>query len=221
MKSKEFIRGLMAYIKVHYQHPDAVFLKEELKFKQGKYEYAYLAFEHSNIAEGITLHLSVYSKEMAHFSTENPLLCPQPLEPNNVVFVKNSIQCSADYHAPPITSYPHGDAVKLPETEAQAEPIYADVLQHLEQHYIPMIMAFAQANTNVLKQLVLFRYSFHYPALTALFIQQKNNLPPDAPEIQALFEHDDKILAKGFKGGLIFEDNDFDQAIKQRIMQAV
>ena len=221
MKSKEFIRGLMAYIKVHYQHPDAVFLKEELKFKQGKYEYAYLAFEHSNIAEGITLHLSVYSKEMAHFSTENPLLCPQPLEPNNVVFVKNSIQCSADYHAPTITSYPHGDAVKLPETEAQAEPIYADVLQHLEQHYIPMIMDFAQANTNVLKQLVLFRYSFHYPALTALFIQQKNNLPPDAPEIQALFEHDDKILAKGFKGGLIFEDNDFDQAIKQRIMQAV
>ena len=54
MKSKEFIRGLMAYIKEHYQHPDAVFLKEELKFKQGKYEYAYLAFEHSNIACFIT-----------------------------------------------------------------------------------------------------------------------------------------------------------------------
>jgi hypothetical protein len=27
MKSKEFIRGLMAYIKAHYRHPDAVFLK--------------------------------------------------------------------------------------------------------------------------------------------------------------------------------------------------
>ena len=201
----------MAYIKAHYQHPDAVFLKEELKFKQGKYEYAYLAFEHSSIAEGITLHISVYSKEMARFSTENPLLCPQPL---------NSIQSSADYHAPPLTVYPHGDAVKLPNSEAEAEPIYADILQHLERYYIPMITDFTQAHPNVLKQLVLFRYSFHYPALTALFIQQKNNLPPDAPEIRALFEHDEKILAKGFKGGLIFDDNEFDQAIKQRIMQA-
>ena len=26
-QSKEFIRGLMAYIKAHYRHPDAVFLK--------------------------------------------------------------------------------------------------------------------------------------------------------------------------------------------------
>lgn len=197
-----------------------MFLKEELKFKQGKYVYAYLAFEHSSIAEGITLHISVYSKEMARFSTENPLLCPQPLKPNDVVFVKNSIQSSADYHAPPLTVYPHGDAVKLPNSEAEAEPIYADILQHLERYYIPMITDFTQAHPNVLKQLVLFRYSFHYPALTALFIQQKNNLPPDAPEIRALFEHDEKILAKGFKGGLIFDDNEFDQAIKQRIMQA-
>ena len=91
-----------------------MFLKEELKFKQGKYEYAYLAFEHSSIAEGITLHISVYSKRNGAFF--HPLLCPQPLKPNDVVFVKNPIQSSADYHAPPLTCYPHGDAVKLPET---------------------------------------------------------------------------------------------------------
>ena len=76
MKSKEFIRGLMAYIKAHYQHPDAVFLKEELKFKQGKYEYAYLAFEHSSIAEGITLHISVYSKRNGAFFHRNPAPLP-------------------------------------------------------------------------------------------------------------------------------------------------
>lgn len=148
MKSKEFIRGLMAYIKAHYQHPDAVFLKEELKFKQGKYEYAYLAFEHSNIAEGITLHLSVRNKEMAEFFAANPPPYAQG-EPYDLIFVRNAIQCAHYYQTPPITRYPHGDTIKLPETEAEAEPVYADVLQHLQQHCIAVIHDIHSGNADV------------------------------------------------------------------------
>ena len=157
---------------------------------------------------------------MARFSTENPLLCPQPLKPNDVVFVKNPIQSSADYHAPPITRYPHGNAIKLPTSEAEAEPIYADVLQHIEQNYIRTIMEFAEFNPKILEYQKTNQLWFRVGTLTALFIQQKNNLPPNAPEIQALFEHDKKMLAKGDMVGLVFSENDFGQAIKQRIMQA-
>ena len=202
-----------------------MFLKEELKFKQGKYVYAYLAFEHSSIAEGITLHISVYSKEMARFSTENPLLCPQPLKPNDVVFVKNSIQSSADYHAPPLTGYPHGDAVKLPETEAEAELIYADVLQHLQQYHIPIIRDIHEGNADTLKYLAAYPDAFRrLKALTADYIVRRHNLTADNKLVQDLFAFDDKVTANENRlfsqHDLIFGNNEFDQASKQRIMQA-
>ena len=128
MKSKEFIRGLMAYIKAHYQHPDAVFLKEDLKFKQGKYVYGEILFNYSSSFEGVMAYYCAYNKEMGGFFAANLPPYQQPRDSYDMVFLQNSIQGAHYYQAPPLTGYPHGDAVKLPETEAEAEPIYADVL---------------------------------------------------------------------------------------------
>ena len=67
MKSKEFICGLIAYIKAHYQHPDAVFLKEALKFKRGKCVYGDISFSYSNVFEGVILRCHAYNKEIRAF----------------------------------------------------------------------------------------------------------------------------------------------------------
>ena len=81
-------------------------------------------------------------------------------------------------------------------------------------------MEFAEFNPKILEYQKTNQLWFRVGTLTTLFIQQKNNLPPNAPEIQALFEHDKKMLAKGDMVGLVFSENDFGQAIKQRIMKA-
>ena len=39
MKSKEFIQGLIEYLKNNLNIPDANFLKDRIKFKKGKYVY--------------------------------------------------------------------------------------------------------------------------------------------------------------------------------------
>ena len=126
----------MAYIKAHYQHSDAVFLKEELKFKQGKYVYGEISFNYSSSFEGVMSYDCVYNKEMGDFFAANLPPYQKPKDSYDMVFLQNSIQGAHYYQAPPLTVYPHGDAVKLPETEAEAEPIYADVLQHLQQYHI-------------------------------------------------------------------------------------
>ena len=90
MKSKEFIRGLMAYIKEHYQHPDAVFLKEALKFKRGKFVYGEITFDYSSVFEGVTLNLSVYNQELGRFLNENSSPRDQHRSYPDLVFVQAS-----------------------------------------------------------------------------------------------------------------------------------
>ena len=124
----------MAYIKEHYQHPDAVFLKEALKFKQGRDVYGKLTFGYSSVFEGATRCISVYNKEMEKFFAANfPPYAKGAA--NDLIFIQETVQFSHYFHAPPITRYPHGDAIKLPDSETKAEPIYADVLQHIQQHH--------------------------------------------------------------------------------------
>ncbi len=180
--------------------------------------YGEMTFDYSSVFEGVTLNLSVYNQELGRFLNENPSPRDQHRSYPDLVFVQASFQSSSGYKVPPITRYPHGDAIKLPTSEAEAEPIYADVLQHIEQNYIRTIMEFAEFNPKILEYQKTNQLWFRVGTLTALFIQQKNNLPPNAPEIQALFEHDKKMLAKGDMVGLVFSENDFDQAIKQKIL---
>ena len=224
MKTKEFIRGLMAYIKAHYQHPDAVFLKESLKFKEERDTYGELVFSYSTTFEGVTLHISIDSKEMvAFFAANYPQAYRQSAEFPYTVFVQNSIQGAHYFQAPPITSYPHGDAIKLPETETEAEPIYADVLQHLQQHYIAVIHDIHAGNANVLKYLAAYPSAFWFKALTADFIIRRNGLTARDKLVQDLFAFDDKVTAN--ENGLfsphdlIFMDNEFDQKLKEQITQ--
>ena len=223
MKSKEFVRGLMAYIKEHYQHPDAVFLKEALKFKQGKFVYGEITFEYSSVFGGLTLIVWALNKEMGAFFANNPPPYRKPTEFPDLVFAQNSIQSAHYFQAPPITSYPHGDAIKLPETEAEAEPIYADVLQHMQQHYIAVIHDIHAGNANVLKYLAAYPSAFWFKALTADFIIRRNGLTARDKLVQDLFAFDDKVTAN--ENGLfsphdlIFMDNEFDQKLKEQIMQ--
>ena len=39
MKSKEFIQGLIEYLKNNLNIPDANFLKDRIKFKKGKFHF--------------------------------------------------------------------------------------------------------------------------------------------------------------------------------------
>lgn len=105
MKSKEFICGLMAYIKEHYQHPDAVFLKEAPKFKRGKFVYGEITFSYSNVFEGVILRCHAYNKEMGAFFAENVPPYDEFDKPYDSVFSQGSFESSPYYHAPPITRY--------------------------------------------------------------------------------------------------------------------
>lgn len=223
MKSKEFVRGLMAYIKEHYQHPDAVFLKESLKFKQGKFVYGDIIFSHSSISDGIVLHCLAFNKEMADFFAANPPRYRKPTSFPDLVFRQNSIESAHYYRSPPLTSYPHSDAIKLPETEAEAEPIYADVLQHMQQHYIAVIHNIHAGSTDVLKYLAAYPSAFWFKALTADFIIRRNGLTARDKLVQDLFAFDDKVIANENRlfspHDSIFMDNEFDQKLKEQIMQ--
>lgn len=52
MKSKEFIQGLIEYLKNNLNIPDANFLKDRIKFKKGKYVYGEISFSNSRTFEG-------------------------------------------------------------------------------------------------------------------------------------------------------------------------
>ena len=67
--------------------------------------------------------------------------------------------------------------------------------------------------------------AFRLKALTADYIVRRHNLTAKDKLVQDLFAFDDKVNANEnglfSEHDLIFGNNDFDQAIKQRIMQAV
>ena len=97
------------------------------------------------------------------------------------------------YQTPPITRYPHGDTIKLPETEAEAESVYADVLQHLQQHCIAVIHDIHSGNADVLKYFAAYPSSFKFKALAADYIIRCNGLTADNKPVQNLFAFDDKV----------------------------
>mgnify|MGYP007093466711 FL=1 len=140
-----------------------------------------------------------------------------------MVFRQNSIESAHYYRSPPLTSYPHSDAIKLPETEAEAEPIYADVLQHMQQHYIAVIHNIHAGSTDVLKYLAAYPSAFWFKALTADFIIRRNGLTARDKLVQDLFAFDDKVTANENRlfspHDSIFMDNEFDQKLKEQIMQ--
>ena len=98
------------------------------------------------------------------------------------------------FKAPPITSFPYGDTIKLPESENDAKNIYPDVLKHLQQDHIPIIMAFHSGSKEVLKYLALYPEAFRFKALTAIFIINKNELPLNDSLIQNILLFDKKVL---------------------------
>ena len=81
-----------------------------------------------------------------------------------------------------------------------------------------------ECSANVLKHLAAMPFPFRFKALTADFIIRRNGLTADNKLVQDLFAFDDKVTANEnglfSQHDLIFMDNEFDQAIKQRIMQA-
>ena len=87
------------------------------------------------------------------------------------------------------------------------------MLQHLQQYHIPIIRAIHECSADTLKYLAAYPNAFRLKALTA-----------DNKLVQDLFAFDDKVTANENRlfsqHDLIFGNNEFDQAIKQRIMQA-
>lgn len=223
MKSKEFIQGLIEYLKNNLNIPDANFLKDRIKFKKGKYVYGEISFSNSRTFEGVILHLYAYNSEMGNFFSQNVPPYDKSSNPYDLVFVQPSISQAHFFKAPPITSFPYGDTIKLPESENDAKKIYPDVLKHLQKNHIPIIMAFHSGSKEVLKYLALYPEAFRFKALTAIFIINKNELPLNDPLIQNILLFDKKVLENEnglfSKHDLIFLENPFDQKLKQQIMQ--
>ena len=64
------------------------------------------------------------------FSPKNVPPYDKSSNPYDLVFVQPSISQAHFFKAPPITSFPYGDTIKLPESENDAKTIYPDVLKH-------------------------------------------------------------------------------------------
>ena len=175
------------------------------------------------LSRGVILHLYAYNSEMGNFFSQNVPPYDKSSNPYDLVFVQPSISQAHFFKAPPITSFPYGDTIKLPESENDAKNIYPDVLKHLQQDHIPIIMAFHSGSKEVLKYLALYPEAFRFKALTAIFIINKNELPLNDPLIQNILLFDKKVLENDnglfSKHDLIFLENSFDQKLKQQIMQ--
>ena len=91
MKSKEFIQGLIEYLKNNLNIPDANFLKDRIKFKKGKYVYGEISFSNSRTFEGVMLHLYAYNSEMGNFFSQNVPPYDKSSNPYDSVFVQPSI----------------------------------------------------------------------------------------------------------------------------------
>lgn len=91
MKSKEFIQGLIEYLKNNLNIPDANFLKDRIKFKKRKYVYGEISFSNSRTFEGVILHLYAYNSEMGNFFSQNVPPYDKSSNPYDLVFVQPSI----------------------------------------------------------------------------------------------------------------------------------
>lgn len=98
------------------------------------------------------------------------------------------------------------------------------MLQHLQQYHIPIIRDIHEGNADTFKYLAAYPDAFRLKALTADYIVRRHNLTADNKLVQDLFAFDDKVTTNENRlfsqHDLIFGNNEFDQAIKQRIMQA-
>ncbi|OSI13841.1 growth inhibitor PemK [Neisseria dumasiana] len=223
MNSKEFIQGIIEYLKNNLNIPDATFLKDRIKFKKGKYVYSEISFSYSRIFDGVQLNLLIYNSEMGNFFSLNVPPYDKSTNPYDLVFAQASISKAHYFQAPFITSFPHGDTIKLPESENDAKKIYSDVLKHLQENHIPIITAFHSSSKEVLKYLALYPSAFRFKALTAVFIINKNKLSPNDALIQNILMFDQKVLKNDnglfSKQDMIFLENSFDQKLKQQILQ--
>ena len=116
--------------------PDANFLKDRIKFKKGKYVYGEISFSNSRTFEGVILHLYAYNSEMGNFFSQNVPPYDKSSNPYDLVFVQPSISQAHFFKAPPITSFPYRDTIKLPESENDTKKIYPDVLKHLQKNQL-------------------------------------------------------------------------------------
>lgn len=99
------------------------------------------------------------------------------------------------------------------------------MLQHLQQYHIPIIRDIHEGDADTFKYLAAYPDAFRrLKALTADYIVRRHNLTADNKLVQDLFAFDDKVTTNENRlfsqHDLIFGNNEFDQAIKQRIMQA-
>ena len=89
---------------------------------------------------------------------------------------------------------------------------------------ISIIRAIHECSADTLKYLAAYPDAFRLKALTADYIVRRHNLTADNKLVQDLFAFDDKVTANENRlfsqHDLIFGNNEFDQAVKQRIMQA-
>ena len=83
--------------------------------------------------------------------------------PYDLVFVQPSISQAHFFKAPPITSFPYGDTIKLPESENDAKNIYPDDIKAFatrsySNHYgLPFRLA-----KKFLKYLALYPEAFRF-----------------------------------------------------------
>ena len=226
MDKKVFLENLMEYIKENMNEENVRFFKKSIKFRKVNHLYGEISFEHSRVYEGYTACIWIESKTLAKFLKE--MYDSQNRKYNiheigfEEIFWMESIAGAHYYHAPSLTSFQWGDAIKVPSSPEEADKIYPDVLKHLMSGYVSIIKAFMDMSPNVLEYLVKYPSHFEFKSLTAFYIIKVNKLPFNHPLVQKLFEFDDKVkenkngLFTGFD--LIFEDNPFDQEIKKRIL---
>lgn len=226
MDRKVFLENLMTYIKENMNEENVRFFKKSIKFRKVNHLYGEIFFEHSRNFEGYTVYISIESKTLAKFFKEMYDSQNRKYNIHNISFevicCMYSVAGAHYYHAPSLTSFEWGDAIKVPPSPEEADKIYPDVLRHLMSGYVSIIKAFMDMSPNVLEYLVKYPPHFEFKSLIAFYIIKVNKLPFNHPLVQKLFEFDDKVkenkngLFTGFD--LIFEDNPFDQEIKKRIL---
>ena len=226
MDKKVFLENLMKYIKENMNEENVRFFKKSIKFRKANHLYGEISFEYSRVSEGYTACIWIESKTLAKFLKEMYDSQNRKYNIHNisfeVIFWMYSVAGAHYYHAPSLTSFQWGDAIKVPSSPEEADKIYPDVLKHLMSGYVSIIKAFMDMSPNVLEYLVKYSSHFKFKSLTAFYIIKVNKLPFNHPLVQKLFEFDDKVkenrsgLFTGFD--LIFEDNPFDQEIKKRIL---
>jgi len=145
----------MEYIKENMNEENVRFFKKSIKFRKANHLYGEISFEYSRVSEGYTACIWIESKTLAKFLKEMYDSQNRKYNIHNISFevicCMYSVAGAHYYHAPSLTSFEWGDAIKVPPSPEEADKIYPDVLRHLMSGYVSIIKAFMDMSPNVLE----------------------------------------------------------------------